>query len=115
MKRQMEVKSISRAAPAHAEMVCDFGCGLGRNPDDPEFRIHPVQDEFDRITEETAIQRDVLSVRAFTIHVPEDCDRSSIPLVLDELPIAFNLSITDFFRSTTTIYSVHAWCQILHI
>ena len=31
MKRQREVESISRAAPSHAEVVCDFGCGLGRN------------------------------------------------------------------------------------
>ena len=222
MKRQREVESISRAAPPHAEVVCDFGCGLGRNfetlcqsvsrdalligiepdarrsqiaglnqrgfqvfpgsiefiaeapdvctidhflccqilghtptavtrdiitialarlshsgtahfcvpfinaashdtahdlyhvvhlqrsPDDPEFRIPLAQDEFDLIAE-TGMQKDILPVRAFAIHVPEGCDRSSIPLALDRLPKAFDLPIAGFFRSTTTIYSVHKW------
>ena len=223
MKRQREVESLSRAVLAHAELVCDFGCGLGRNfgtlrhsasedalligiepdarrrqiaarnpygfhvipgsiefieeapdscridhflccqilghtsisatreiittalsrlsdvgtahfcvpfinaalhdsthdffhlvhlrrnPDDPEFRIRLAQDEFDRITEGTAIQMDVLPVRAFATHIPEDFESSSIPIALDEPPIAFDLPIVGSFRSTTTIYSVHAW------
>ena len=222
MKRQREVESISRAVPSHAEVVCDFGCGLGRNfetlrhsvsrdavligiepdarrcqmaalnqqgfqvfpgsiefideapdfctidhflccqilghtptavtrdtittalarlsdtgtahfcvpfinatfddtmhdfyhvvhlqrnPDDPGFRVPLAQDEFDRFFE-TGIQRDVLPVRAFAVHIPEGCDRSSIPFALDELPKAFDLPILRFFHSTTTIYSVHTW------
>ena len=31
MKRLRELESISRAVSARAEVVCDFGCGLGRN------------------------------------------------------------------------------------